>query len=158
MLRKIAVCVMSVGSCISPLRAGGIGATTTPVMSNVGFEDASSNPLIAQLSSMPGDRVREAETQQRALLERVKQQDRERQARQEAQRRKFAAQFNQLVDAMAGFAKEYNQGKGSTWPQREADKLRKAMRQLQSLEKSLRDEPSRAQAQPEGNSLVAPVR
>jgi hypothetical protein len=142
MLRNIAVCLISVGSCIGPLRAGGIATNTPPAIAAGGFEDASTNPLLAQPAAMPGDRVREAETQERALLDRVKQQDRERQARQEIQQRKFAAKFNQLVNAMAGFAKEYNQGKGSTWPRREADKLRKAMRQLQSLEKSLGDDPT----------------
>jgi len=141
---------MSVGSCVGPLRAGSVATNTPGVISAVGFEDASSNPLIDQLPSMPDDHVRAAETHERALVERVKQ--------QEVQQWKFAGKFNQLVDAMASFAKEYNEGKGSTWPRREADKLRKAMRQLQSLEKSLRDEPRRGPAQPERNSMLAPAR
>ena len=33
----------------------------------------------------------------------------------------------------------HNHGEGHTWPQREAEKLRKAMEELQSLQKSLRD-------------------
>src|SRR2546429_500257 len=121
MLRNIAVCLMSVGSCISPLRAGGVATNTSGVVSAVGFEDASSNPLLDRLPSMPDDHVRAAETHERALLGRVKQQDRELPALQEVQQRKFAGKFNQLVDAMASFAKEYNGGKGSTWPRREAE-------------------------------------
>ncbi len=70
-------------------------------------------------------------------------------ARQQEQQRQFALKFNQLVDAVASFAKVYNQGKGSVWPQREADKLRKAIHQIEHLEKSLRDDPKAALAPPE---------
>src|SRR6266571_2653198 len=97
MIRNIAVCLMSVGSCIAP----------------------------AQRLSMPRDPVREAETQERALLNKVSQQDGEWQARQKTRRREFAVRFNQLVAAVDSFANEYNEGKGTIWPQREADKLRK---------------------------------
>ncbi len=112
MIRNIAGCLMSVGSCIAP----------------------------AQRLPMSRDPVREVESQQRVLLDRVNQQDGELQSRQRARRREFEARFNQLVAAIDSFANEYNESKGTIWPQREADKLRKAMRQLQSFEKALRDD------------------
>ena len=57
------------------------------------------------------------------------------------------SQVNQLVAAVDSFANEYNEGKGTIWPQREADKLRKAMRQLQSFEKALQDDTKAAAQQ-----------
>jgi hypothetical protein len=121
MIRNIAVCLMSVGSSIAP----------------------------AQRLPISRDPVREAESQQRVLLDRVNQQDGEAQSRQRARRREFEASFNQLVAAIDSFANEYNESKGTIWPQREADKLRKAMRQLQSFEQALRDDSKAAPAQRE---------
>ena len=96
--------------------------------------------LAFQFSPMPNDPVRAAEIQQRALVESINQHERDVKAREHRQQRHFELKFNQLVDAVAGFAKRYNHGKGHTWPDREAEKLRKAMRELQSVEKSLRDD------------------
>jgi len=117
MTRTIAVFLISIGSWASPLRA--------------------------ELSSVTG-RLRPAAEQERALAEKAKQQERELQSRQEIELRQFEDRFNGLVFALAGFAKEYNQGKGMVWPHREADKLRKAIRQFQSFEKSMRDDPTTA--------------
>ncbi len=77
------------------------------------------------------------------------------QARQQEQQRQFALRFNQLVDAVASFAKVYNEGKGTVWPQREAEKLRKAMHQIEQLEKSLRDDPKAALAPSEVEAEIA---
>jgi hypothetical protein len=72
-----------------------------------------------------------------ALKERIQAQEREATARAEMQRQRFEQRFNKLVDAVAAFAKEYNEGKGQVWPSAEAAKLRKAMSELQALEESL---------------------
>jgi hypothetical protein len=95
-----------------------------------------------------GDAVRLVEVQQRAAIARARQHELEMRARQQEQQRQFALKFNQLVDAVANFARVYNQGKGTVWPQREADKLRKAMHQIEQLEKSLRDDPKAALVPP----------
>jgi hypothetical protein len=50
--------------------------------------------------------------------------------------------FNQLVEAVNNFASRYNEGRGTVWPKREADKLRRAMHQVQQFEKLLRDDPA----------------
>jgi hypothetical protein len=80
--------------------------------------------------------VRGAEIQLRLLKDIAAQHQRDIQAQQERQQRQFEQKFNALVDAVAGFAKAYNEGKGA-WPTREAGRLREAMRDLQSMEKSL---------------------
>jgi hypothetical protein len=100
--------------------------------------------LAFQLIQMPKDPVRAAEIQERALVESNKQHDREVLAQQDLQQRNFELKFNQLVDAIANFAKQYNQGKGRVWPQREAKRLQNAMIELQALEKSLRVTPNAA--------------
>jgi hypothetical protein len=101
--------------------------------------------LMSQVLSTPGDPVRAAEVQQRALRETTRRQEPELQARYEARQREFELRFNQLVNAVAEFARKYNDGSRATWPQHEADQLGKAMRELQSLEKSLRDHRGAAQ-------------
>jgi hypothetical protein len=89
------------------------------------------------------DMVRKIEMQQRAILESLKPQGVEvidqKLKRLELERRQFESQFNRLATAVAAFASKYNAGHGTVWPRREADQLRDAMRQLQSMEKSLRD-------------------
>ena len=95
-----------------------------------------------------GDTVRGAEIQQRALREKTAQQKLAAQTRQQDYQRQFTAKFNQLVDAVADFSKRYNEGQGAVWPRQEADKLRKAILQLQKVEKSLREDPAEAPAQP----------
>ncbi|WP_321476345.1 hypothetical protein [uncultured Paludibaculum sp.] len=72
-----------------------------------------------------------------ALKERIRANQREAATREEMRRRHFEARFNTLVDAVSQFAKEYNAGHGGIWPQRQADILRKAMLELQSLEATL---------------------
>jgi hypothetical protein len=81
---------------------------------------------------MPRDPVRAAEIREQALVERVKQHERDTKARQDLQKRAFEEKFNRLVDAVAKFAEQYNKGKGQVWPKMEAERLRKAMRELQS--------------------------
>jgi len=140
MIRNVTVCLMSVGSYVVPVHAVSFNTNALPVASAA--QSGSHSPLESRLFLMPIDRIRATETQERAVLERAKQQERDVRARRDVHQRQFEVKFNQLVDAVASFAKRYNEGKGTTWPQREADKLRKAMRQLQSIEKSLRDDPS----------------
>src|SRR4051812_3631934 len=93
--------------------------------------------LICQIMPVPSvDPVRAAEFQQKVMLARNKQPQVDMQARQRIQQREFADKFNQLIEAINGFANRYNEGKGNVWPRREADKLRKAWRQMEQLEKS----------------------
>ena len=66
-----------------------------------------------QLFAMPNDPVRAAEIQERALVENTRRHERDAKERQEFQNRQFELKFNQLVDAVAKFAKQYNHGKGS---------------------------------------------
>jgi hypothetical protein len=47
----------------------------------------------------------------------------------------FTARFNDLVSALAAFSKRYQDGHGSVWPKREAERVAKAMRELQAVEK-----------------------
>jgi hypothetical protein len=105
--------------------------------------------LIAfQFFPMPYDPVRANAIQERALVETAKQHEREHKARQELQKWRFEQKFNQLVEAIAKFSKQYNQGKGQVWPAREAEQLRKAMQELQTIAKSLGDsQPEREEAQ-----------
>jgi hypothetical protein len=157
MIRRITVCLMFIASCVA-LNANdtGFAGIVRPTADTGDFKTIG---LVCQLFPMPSsDPVRAAEIQERALLERAKQQEREVQARQEAQQRQFTVKFNQLVDAVASFAERYNEGKGTTWPQREAGKLREAMRQLQSLEKSWRDDPGKTPAQKQRASTDTPAR
>ena len=93
--------------------------------------------LAFQLVPMPKDPIRAAEIQQRALADSARQQERGVQAKQEFHQRQVELKFNQLVEAVASFARRYNETKGQAWPLREAEKLRQAMRELQAVEKSL---------------------
>jgi hypothetical protein len=95
-----------------------------------------------QFFPMPYDPVRANAFQERALVETAKQHERDIKARRELPKLQFEQKFNQLVDAVAKFSKQYNQGKGQVWPKREAEKLGKAMRELQTVAKSLRDDQS----------------
>ena len=120
---------------------------------------AISQLLLCQISPLPpGDPVRAAEIQQRALRGKAARQELAVQARQQDYQREFTTKFNQLVDAVAGFAKRYNQGQGAVWPRQEADKLGKAIRELQQIEKSLRGDPAGAPAQPSQDSTAEPGR
>jgi hypothetical protein len=83
--------------------------------------------LAIQLSSVPVDRTRAAEMSQLALGERIREPDREVAARAELRRRFFEQRFKKLVDTVAAFAQEYNEGNGQVWSSAEAEKLRKAM-------------------------------
>ena len=87
------------------------------------------------------DLVRAAQLQQQVLLDGAKRQDSAAQARQRGQEQLFAARFNELVNAVAEFSKRYNEGHGAVWPKREAERLGKAMHQLQQAEKHLRGAP-----------------
>jgi hypothetical protein len=106
------------------------------------FLAAAPQLLLCQMVPLPpGDPVHAAEIHQRALREKTTRQELAVQARQQDYQHRFTAKFNQLVDAVAGFSKRYNEGQGTVWPRQEAEKLRKAMLQLQQVEKSLRGEP-----------------
>jgi hypothetical protein len=85
------------------------------------------------------DPVRSAERFEATVLATSKQHELDRRAYQRGQRQQFEATFNRLVDAVAAFSKQYNAANGSVWPEREAERLRKAMHDIQQLEKSLRD-------------------
>ena len=77
------------------------------------------------------DPIRAAEMQQRGQLSAARRQEQVAKMREQLQRCQFEAHFNQLVKAMSEFIDQYNQGKGIVWPQREAGKVRKAMRRIE---------------------------
>ncbi len=83
------------------------------------------------------DPVREAELQTRMLVSKVTANSRDEQFQRITQHRRFEVKFNKLAQAVASFAKEYNKNQGAVWPRAEAEKLRKALRELESAEKSL---------------------
>ena len=91
------------------------------------------SPLFAQ-----NHPAHEAELQARLLVSKVTESTRNEQFQRGAQYRQFEVKFNQLVQAVAGFAKEYNKNQGAVWPRAKAEKLRKAFRDLEAVEKSLR--------------------
>ena len=43
----------------------------------------------------------------------------------------FSRRFNKLLDVMRDFTDEYNRGGGKLWPQKKADALERAYRDLQ---------------------------
>jgi hypothetical protein len=94
---------------------------------------------VAQAQDVRADLVRSAQLQEQTLLASARQQESAAKAGQRVQEQLFAARFNELVNAVAAFSKRYNEGHGAVWPKREADKLSKAMHQLQQIEKLLRD-------------------
>ena len=52
-------------------------------------------------------------------------------ARSAAERRRFEKNFNRLVAAMDDFQREYTASGGHVWPQKKADALKKAIKDLQ---------------------------
>ena len=101
-------------------------------------------PADSASQTFPTDSLRVAEMREMVMTARMKQHEAEAALAQQQRQRQFATRFNELVDAVAAFSKRYNEARGSVWPQREAEKLRKAIRHLQQVEKSLRDEPATA--------------
>ena len=119
------------------------------VLCSVFLLAAGSAALVSQNIATPtADVIHSVEIQQRLMLARSNRQELAKQAVQQDHQRQFAEKFNQLVAAVRNFAEQYNQNQGSVWPQREADKLRSAMHQLQQLEKSLRDDSKAARSEP----------
>src|SRR5262245_27986365 len=76
----------------------------------------------------------EAEMQACILVSKVTDKTRDEQFQQIVQHRQFEVKFNQLVQAVASFAKQYNKSQGAVWPRAEAEKLRKALRDLEAVE------------------------
>ncbi len=52
-------------------------------------------------------------------------------------KKQFEAKFNNLVEAVSEFAKEYNAGKGTVWPHKKAEALQKAMKDYENAQKTL---------------------
>ncbi len=51
-----------------------------------------------------------------------------------AEQQLFSDRFNRLIVAMQAFADDYNGGRGSVWPQKKADAMEKAFRDLQKTQ------------------------
>jgi hypothetical protein len=77
------------------------------------------------------DPVRGTAMAQTALKQQTTAQERVVQDRQAQARREFERQFNKLVTALSEFTAEYNRGRGDVWPAKQADALKKAIRDLQ---------------------------
>src|SRR4051812_38284123 len=50
------------------------------------------------------------------------------------QRADFQKRFNDLVNAVASFAADYNHGNGEVWPAKKAEALRNAMKALEKAD------------------------
>jgi hypothetical protein len=50
------------------------------------------------------------------------------------QRQQFEEKFNQLIQAVSEFAREYNQSEGHLWPAKKAEALKKAIQDLQKTD------------------------
>ena len=83
------------------------------------------------LSPGNDDPARAAEVQQRIVMAQSSRDAA--QILQERQRREFENRFSEFVNAMNNFIAQYNSGNGLVWPQREAEKLGKAMRNVQDI-------------------------
>jgi len=58
-------------------------------------------------------------------------------------RLEFKNKWETLVEAVEGFAAEYNDGKGQVWPEKKAAALREAMKALEQSEPRLRKDIAR---------------
>ena len=95
--------------------------------------------FVLALQILPlSDSVRSAELRQKAMIDQAREHEREASERAAARQRQFELKFNRLVDAVKRLSEQYNSGNGHTWPSREAAKLRDAMKDLQTVESSLR--------------------
>lgn len=84
------------------------------------------------------DTVRATELQQQTLVARATELETTARAVRQEQQQLFTIRFNELVSAMAAFSKRFQDGHGAVWPKREAERVAKAMRQLQAVEKEFR--------------------
>jgi hypothetical protein len=84
------------------------------------------------------DTVRATELQQQALVESSRTLETAARTVRQEQQQLFTVRFNELVSAMSAFSKRYQDGRGAVWPKREAERVAKAMRQLQAVEKEFR--------------------
>jgi hypothetical protein len=107
----------------------------------VGGDQRSSLGQGCGIVDVPDDHFCAEVLQRSGTIANSSQPDRDLQLRSDAHQQNFKLKFDQLVEALQNFATQYNAGKGAVWPQREGNRLREAIRQFQSLEKFLRDEP-----------------
>jgi hypothetical protein len=89
----------------------------------------------AQTPDPRADVVRAAQLEQQTLSGGARQQESAAKTRQRELERLFTARFNELVKALKEFSDRYRAGHGAIWPKREAEKVAKAMRRLQEVEK-----------------------
>jgi hypothetical protein len=117
---------------VAVVAAAGVAAAQSPIAT-----DRATPRLSVSDYQNPKDAMRAAELQERVLIDGLAQQERDQKARQERERRQFEKTFNKLVDALGSFSSRYNGGHGQTWPAKEAEELKRAIRELQSSDKSL---------------------
>jgi hypothetical protein len=93
-------------------------------------------PVTDAQAQNPGtDVVRAAQLEQQTLLGGARQQQSAARTRRRELEQLFTARFNELVKALEEFSDRYAAGQGAIWPKREAEKVAKAMRRLQEVEK-----------------------
>jgi hypothetical protein len=81
------------------------------------------------------DPVRSAEVAQRVLDAQNKAVGEQPHARDaQIERDRFKERFNKLIAAMQEFSEAYNRSNGDVWPQKSADAVDKAFRELQKTE------------------------
>ncbi|MEO8026861.1 MAG: hypothetical protein ABI823_10320 [Bryobacteraceae bacterium] len=86
-------------------------------------------------SNRPADPVRAAETAQMSFDANNKATADELKARfAKYEHERFTERFNHLIDAMQAFTEEYNKAPGAVWPQKKAEAIEQAFRDLQKTE------------------------
>ncbi len=76
------------------------------------------------------DPVKRAEILEAVPAAQASAQEHARTAQSQEERRRFEEKFNRLVTALAEFQREYSASDGQVWPRKQADALKKAIKDL----------------------------
>ena len=88
--------------------------------------------ILLQLTLYFADPVRGAEFAQLSMKSQAFEEQKARAEVTLAGEADFKRRFNQLVSAVADFAAVYNETRGTVWPAKKAEALRKAMKDLET--------------------------
>ncbi len=90
--------------------------------------------LFVLMAQSVQDPVRTVEFTQRVNAVRSDAMEQMVQIHQKQEKKRFEKSFNEMIAALEDFTHDYNQSRGHVWPKKKADRLEKAIRQLQSCE------------------------
>ena len=90
--------------------------------------------LLLQLALLATDPVRGTEFAQSALKNSAVVEQRQKTEVAFRQEAEFRKRFNHLLEAIAAFSEQYNKGGGHVWPSKQAQNLRKAMKELEAVD------------------------